>query len=350
MTAGTESARPNPLMAFARRGRAAVLGDREAGWWTVAAKELTDHLVSARFTVLLIILSLVGATTVYLASDALTSAAQNVAANAKDTGTTTIFLALFTVGNGQVPPFVALIAFLVPLIGVAFGFDAINGERAGGTLSRLLAQPIYRDDVINGKFVGGLAVIGVTLVAVTAIVAGLGMFRLGIVPDAESVLRLAVWLVIAIIYVGFWLAFATLCSVAFRRAATSALAAIGTWIFVALFGVILVTLIAGYLSPLPSDATGAEQLANSRSADLIGNVSPAVLFQSATQVILDPSVRWTGSIDSISSTQASGAVAAPLSLDQSLLLIWPQVVALIAFTTVSFAAAYILFMRQEVRA
>jgi ABC-2 type transport system permease protein len=39
-----------------------------------------------------------------------------------------------------------------------------------------------------------------------------------------------------------------------------------------------------------------------------------------------------------------------LSLDQSLLVIWPQFVGLIALTSGAFALAYVSFMRQEVRA
>ncbi len=45
--------------------------------------------------------------------------------------------------------------------------------------------------------------------------------------------------------------------------------------------------------------------------------------------------------------QAEGQL---LSLDQSLLLVWPHVVALVAMTAVCFAVAYVRFMRQEVRA
>jgi ABC-2 type transport system permease protein len=46
-----------------------------------------------------------------------------------------------------------------------------------------------------------------------------------------------------------------------------------------------------------------------------------------------------------------GAIpGAPLSFDQSLLLIWPQVTGLIASMIVVFAAAYVVFQRQEVRA
>ena len=75
---------------------------------------------------------------------------------------------------------------LLPLVGIAFGFDAINGERAQGTLPRLLSQPIHRDDVVNGKFAAGLAVIGLVLVAMLALISGYGLFRLGIVPTAVT--------------------------------------------------------------------------------------------------------------------------------------------------------------------
>jgi ABC-2 type transport system permease protein len=39
----------------------------------------------------------------------------------------------------------------------------------------------------------------------------------------------------------------------------------------------------------------------------------------------------------------------PLSLDQSLLIVWPQLTVLIALTAICFAVCYIVFMRQEIR-
>ena len=68
-----------------------------------------------------------------------------------------IFLYLFTLSPERVPAFHEFLGILGPLLGIAFGFDAINGERAQGTLPRLVAQPIHRDEIINGKFVAGLA-------------------------------------------------------------------------------------------------------------------------------------------------------------------------------------------------
>src|SRR5204862_6051336 len=113
------------------------------------------------------------------------------------TGVPSLFLKPFLLGKDPIPSFVALIGFIVPVLGIAFGFDAVSGERAEGTLPRLVSQPIYRDDVINGKFAAGLAVIGLILIAVTLLVAGVTIIRLGITPTAEDVVRLVVWLVVS---------------------------------------------------------------------------------------------------------------------------------------------------------
>ena len=54
------------------------------------------------------------------------------------------------------PSFIALLGFLIPLVAIALAFDAINGEFNRRTLSRILAQPIYRDALLLGKFLAGL--------------------------------------------------------------------------------------------------------------------------------------------------------------------------------------------------
>ncbi len=313
-----------------------------AGWRLVAAKELADHLLSVRFTILLVLLGLAVIGTVYAAA----SGIRDVAPEA--TGVPALFLRLFTIAPEQrVPPFFALVGFLAPLLGIAFGFDAVNSERAEGTLPRLLSQPIHRDDVINGKFTAGLAVISLILAAITVLVAGIGLVRLGIVPSAGEVARLLAWLVVAIIYVGFWLAFSTLLSVLVRRAATAALVAITAWLVLTLFFGLLVGLLADTLAPVPAQATAPELLRNAQLELSLARLSPNTLYEEATVVLLDPEVRTVGIL---LPQQIDRAVRSSLSFDQSLLLIWPQMVGLIALTIISFAVAYIVFMRQEVRA
>lgn len=316
-----------------------------AGWRVIAGKEFTDQVTSVRFLVLTIVLGLAAAASVYSTAGAL----RNVAPEA--TGSPSLFLLLFTRSVNGIPPFTSFIAFLGPLLGIAFGFDGINGERSEGTLPRLLAQPIHRDDVINGKFVSGLSAIGVILIAIVGIVAAIGVIQLGILPSAEDVLRLMVWVILAIAYIGLWLALALLCSVVLRRAATSALTALAVWLVLTVFVGILVGLVAGFVAPVPADAgTGsAESLANLSIQANLGRVAPNQLFTEATAVILDPRLR-TVTPDLVTPAQLNGAIGGLLSLDQSVLVIWPQFVGLIALTGVAFALAYVSFMRQEVRA
>jgi ABC-2 type transport system permease protein len=312
-----------------------------AGWRIVAGKEIADHLLSARFAVLLVLLGLVAAGTVYAASGPLREAAAEASDDAAP------FLALFTLAPENVPSFLSLVGFLAPLLGIALGFDAVNGERAQGTLPRLLSQPIHRDDVVNGKFVAGIAVIGLLLAVLTVIVAGVGIVRLGVVPSVSEALRLVIWLLVTIMYISFWQGFATLCSVAFRRAATSALVTIGVWLLFTLFDRLLAGLLADAIAPVPDEPTSDEVVRNARLEQNLARVSPSTLYDEATLVLLDPEVR---SIGVVLLTQIDRAVRSSLSLEQSLLLAWPQTVGLVALTVVSFAAAYVLFMRQEVRA
>ena len=180
-----------------------------AGWRVIAAKEFGDHLMSVRFMVLLIVLGLAAAIPLYFAAAQIRSVAPDIS------GAAAVFVYLFALGAEEIQNLsvFSFLAIVAPLLGLAFAFDAVNGERSEGTLPRLLAQPIYRDDVINGKFAAGMAVIGVVLVSVVLFIAAFGLLRLGIVPRPQEVLRLVLWVGATFVYVAVWLAFGLLLSV-----------------------------------------------------------------------------------------------------------------------------------------
>ncbi|MFN2483670.1 MAG: ABC transporter permease [Candidatus Limnocylindria bacterium] len=324
---------------------ATILRRRGPGWQVVARKELAETLTSVRFAVLVVLLGLAATAPVYAASGAIRDAAEQAS------GASAIFLALFTYAQDPIPSFTALVGFLAPLLGIGFGFDAVNDERAQRTLPRLLSQPIYRDDVVNGKFAAGLLAIATTVVALTMLVAGLGLVRLGIVPAPVEVVRMVVWLIVTILYVGIWLAFAMLCSVVLARPAASALVALGVWLGLTVFGALVASIVAGALSPAGTDAGLPEQLANAQLQQLLSSISPNTLYQQASAGILSPGVTTLGVPSGIGELlQASQQIPTRLSLDQSLLLVWPQVVVLFGVLAGLFAAAYASFLRQEVRA
>lgn len=327
---------------------AAAASRPAAGWRVVAQKEIADHVSSARFYVLLLVLGAAAIVPLYFASDAIRSVASQV----EDTRNAFLVLFIYAPSDVPIPPVFGFVGIVAPLLGVAFAFDAINSERAEGTLPRLLSQPIYRDDVINGKFAAGLAVITITLIAVIGVISGFGIVRLGIVPSAEEVVRLLAWLALSVVWVSLWLAFGLLLSVVIRRAATAALIGFGVWLLVAIFGQLIVGLIAGLVAPVASAATLDEALSLTALSETILRFLPLTLYQEASRVLLNPSVTTVATPSTIGQLQQWQQQTATqlLTFDQSALLIWPHVVALVALTAACFAAAYILFMRQEVRA
>jgi ABC-2 type transport system permease protein len=314
----------------------------------IGSKEFGDHLLSARFIVLVVVLGLAAAIPLYFAAATIRDAASTV------TDSQAVFIALFwlapDVGTGfSLPSVTGFLAYVAPLLGLAFAFDAINGERADGTLPRLLSQPIHRDDVINGKFAAGLAVIGIVLVSVVGAIAAFGLIRLGITPAASELLRIALWILLTFIYVALWLAFGMLLSVAVRRAATSALVGFGAWLLLTFFGGLIVSLIGGLIAPLTGSPE--EVLANNSLQETLRRFLPDTLYREASLVLLNPQVTSVSTPATIGEyAQAQQRIPSLLSLDQSFILVWPQVVALVALTVACFALAYVLFMRQEVRA
>ncbi len=311
------------------------------GWRIVARKEFGDHVRSARFVILVVLVSLAGLAAAHSASGPIRNAADSASA------TPSIYLYLFTLSPDRVPAFHEFLGILGPLLGIAFGFDAVNSERAQGTLPRLVAQPIHRDEILNGKFVAGISAIALALVSVTAIVAGYGALRLGIGPSLGDTVRIIGFLIVALVYIALWLAVAMLLSVTTNRAATAALATLGAWLVFTLFGGLIAGVIADTVHPVASDAPVEDVLANARIELNIRRLSPDELYKEATSVLLNPARQSTGIVVV---NDNSGALPSTLPLDQSLLLAWWQIVTLFGGVVVAFTASYVVFMRQEVRA
>jgi ABC-2 type transport system permease protein len=322
-----------------RAGRERVReGSPWTGLWAVVAKEMADHLTSARMRILELLILLTAFGTVYAAlQDLRTTVGQDPF----------LFLKLFTTGRDPLPAFVGFLGFLVPLMAISLAFDAINGEFNRRTLSRVLAQPIYRDALLLGKFLAGLFTLALVLTAIWLLIIGLGILRLGLPPNAEEVMRSLWFLVATIFYGGIWLALALMFSIIFRQPATAALASIAAWLFFTVFWGIIASLLAQVLRPVQFGFP-QEVLAQTQLELMLARLSPNTLYAEATIALLRPTVRALGLVLPI---QLEGAVlGAPLPLSQSLLLIWPQLTGLIAATILLFALGYVLFQRQEIRA
>ncbi|RKD91152.1 ABC transporter permease [Mangrovibacterium diazotrophicum] len=303
-------------------------------------KEVSDQVRSWKFVILLAIIALTCLGSLYTS---LSNIGHAIKPN--DPDAEFLFLKLFTLTDGSLPSYTVFISFLGPLLGISLGFDAINSERNRGTLSRVMAQPIHRDYLINAKFMASLIVISVLFFALGFLVMGLGMTIIGIQPTAEEFWRIVFFIVLSIFYVAFWLNLSIFFSVRFKQAATSALAGIAVWLFFSVFFVMIINLINKASMPSPY-AAPAFIMGHEHLMLNLTRISPSTLFSEATSTMLMPSVR---SLGPLTVQQVQGAIPSPLPLGQSLLLVWPQVTGLIAATVVCFALSYVSFMRREIR-
>jgi len=313
-----------------------------SGLMAVFWKELADHFNSKRFIILSLLIYLAGIATIYVA-------AQNIRTGITET-TEFIFLRLFIVSGETLPfSFPLFLSLFIPIVGIALGFDAINSERASGNLSRILSQPLYRDSVINGKFLAGLITLAILVVSIVVLVAGMGLRMIGVPPTAEEILRLFAFIFVSIIYGAFWMSLAVLFSVFFSRMATSALASIALWIFLFLFMSMVAGAIANAIVPVDQNSSLGLLVRNDEIYRAISRISPNTLYGETVQVLLMPELGNPSSTLMLVSIYTHGMIPTPLPLGQSLLIIWPQLTSLIALTALCFAAAYIKFMREEIR-
>ena len=316
---------------------------REGSPWrglsVVYFRELFDHLTSVRMLVLEFLVVLFGGAVVYF------SAEQVRNTTAEDPF---LFLRLFAPPGQTLLSFMVVLSILVPIMAIGLGFDSINGEYNRRTMSRILAQPIYRDALLLGKFLAGLSTITISLITLWLLVMGFGLLRLGIPPSAEEMGRLVVFLMVTIAYAGVWLALAMLFSIVFRSTATAALVSLGLWLFLSLLWPALAQLFGEVISPsdirfamlgLPTPDTLAWQQGLAR-------LSPGTLYGEAVVAMLNPDAQSMTTL----LAQFQGRIAAPLPLDQSILQAWPQIVSLVAGMILLYVVGYVVFQRQEVRA
>jgi ABC-2 type transport system permease protein len=318
------------------------------GIFTIYWKEMEDHFSSIRFLLIAALIVMIG---VIIASMVGMSMQEEIKGVAKPNF---IFLLLFT-STGKLFSFTQFIGLLGPLIGIILGFDAVNRERTGRTLSKLVSQPIYRDAIINAKFLAGVTMISIVMVSLILIISGLGIRLIGVVPGADEIWRLAIYLVLSIVYLSFWLGMAILFSVVFRSTATSALASLAAWILLSFFVGLGGSFLADAVAPLSQTADVQQAtesfIKNERIQRVASLASPMTLYGDATSTILDPlrktprSFVLMGPMERLSLSRFQN----PLPLLQSVVIVAPFLISLMAITFVCFGICYWVFMRQEIR-
>jgi len=139
-----------------------------------------------------------------------------------------------------------IVKVVLSLFAILLTFDAVCGEREGGTLKLMLANPVPRDRVILGKLVGGFLALVVPLVL--AMLLGLLVILAypGVQLSGTDWMRIALLMGVFVLYVVVFMTLGLLVSSRTRRSSTSFLVLLVVWVLFVLVVPKTSVILAGY--------------------------------------------------------------------------------------------------------
>lgn len=178
--------------------------------WDVARKEVSDSFGSKKFLLLLGLFTVLSLASVWMGIQSYEQALEQ-----------------FRSGGGWAPEKPSLLDIFAPMLGLnmplaagvlalILSYDAISSERSEGTIELLLSYPIYRDEVINGKFIAGIFSLSLALLLAFGMSSGLAIFMTGQIPGINILIRLSFVWIGTIVYMGFFMALGSLFSTLFK--------------------------------------------------------------------------------------------------------------------------------------
>jgi len=313
---------------------------------TVAFREFSDTIKSRRFILLVVVFGLI-----MVASMAALISEQTSYLGAMPTG----FLG--RVARGMT----ASIGYLAPIIGIALGCDEISGERERGSLKLLLAQPIYRDAVINGKFLAATLATTLAIFIPSLATVGGAMLYLGVSPTPDELVRLAVYLVFSVLFAMTFYAIATLLSTVSKKTSQSVMLSVGVWVALTVIIPLIAESVAGIFVPRPSLHMPQNQTSGPETIRIIMNPAEAeqmTKFHSMVESVssITPNYHFDkiglyilGGFSGVGLLGTLTSIGESLPLLEGLGQCWPNIVVLVLFALFAFVASYMIFTRQEIR-
>ncbi len=280
------------------------------------------------------------------------------------------------------------------LLAIAIGFDLISKEKETGSLKLLLARPTFRDSIINGKIIGAVSILVVSLLATFLIALAILLFA-GVVPTGDDLVRLAAFFIMIVLFSVAFLAIGIAASAIAKNSTISILLAIGFVAFSLILPSFTGSIYEGVMGQSPSAMSMSNAMTTGSSSSgtsstvLSGNFDPASgggangnrtmvqmtvnpeytsYWTTRNQVtelvnLLSPTNDLTGIARVVVSGESSPTentasgqfdfrsrgMTSSTTLSASLSSILPQVLALLVMCIAGFGIAYAKFVRMDVR-
>ena len=349
----------------------------------VARKEFSDHITSRRFIIILALFLVISAVSIHEGIELYNTRLEMY--NEQLQQMTTEIEGLYPGQMPEKPSIMLIFLFMMSymtalgsILALAVGFDLVSKEKESRSLKSLLSHPVYRDEIINGKVLGGVGALGFAMALSLALSLAM-LLVFSVVPTLDE---FAAILIFGAASLGLLLAYFAIALAMSTVAKESGNALIYTLVIVAvvttllpMFGTMAVDVFAGdppeppeTVAPMPTPAQSSggryvtaddpreidpawKDYEEARKAyiekrrlisDISNILSPQMNYVVVSLTVMDPgsSTMYT----------AYGAVQTePGGLADALGRVWMNIAALIVFPAAFFAATYVKFMRMDIR-
>ena len=269
-------------------------------------------------------------------------------------------------------PMIGATMMLGAILAIAAGFDLVTREKESRSLKTLLSHPVYRDEVIVGKALGGAAALGVVVGLVLALTTGL-LLVLSIVPTAGEVVSILIFGAISLLFLVAWFAVALALSTVARESGNALIFTLMVLFAISallpMIGAAVGDAVAGPPPQLQLPETSAGEIpgavqeitftyaSNETGSYVLDSPRHEALVEYREELAMYTEKRRTVTdVITLLSPQKSYQIVADLvstpgegSLLESLGSVWAGIAGLIVFPSVFFAAAYTRFMRMDIR-
>jgi ABC-2 type transport system permease protein len=353
------------------------------GLFNVARKEFIDHITSKKFILILALFLIISAYSMHVGMDyynmRLESYKEQISQIKEEEG---------PVRWMPEKPSILIIFqrlhFVMSLLGailaIATGFDLITREKERGSLKSLLSHPVYRDEIINGKAVGGILAL-VLSVGIAFIILFAMLLIFSIVPDLDESWRIVLFGAVTVLCLLTYFSIALMASTISKdsgRALMYALIIVLALSFaMPMLGGMAAESVVGerpeppvFQSPVEIYESGKvikqigpmnkeeeeewERYREERKAyndkkwairDAFDIFSPDGNYMAVSISLTDPYVSELHS----GSWSSSHTLGDTTSIQESLEKVWKNIFALFILPVIFFAIAYIKFMRMDIR-
>lgn len=357
------------------------------GLFNVARKEFIDHLTSRKFIIVLALFLIISVYSMHEGidnyNDDLEHYKEQISQITEEEGIERGYMDMAI--KPSILDIFQMMSFQISLLGailaIVMGFDLITREKESRSLKSLLSHPVFRDEIINGKALGGILAL-VSAIGIALIISFAMLLLFSIVPDMGELWRIALFGVVSILCLLTYFSIALMASTVSENSGKSIIYALIIFLAISLgvpmVGGIVAEIVVGepperpmYRIPPPTPIANeneqGEVIKPVKEIEIPGDEEEWQRYEEESRAYWEKRSAIDGAIFTLVPTTNYLAVSsAVLSKNGGVRMfgpgyrsetegqdvlerIWKNILALIIFPLVFFAIAYIKFMRMDIR-